>query len=425
MKLIIHQAQIADPASPLFGSLQDLLIENGIIQTIAKNIEANADMHINMEGLVVSPGWLDPFAHCCDPGFEYRETLETGAAAAAGGAYTDIMVLPNTNPVVHSKSQVEYIRQKNQFLPATLHPIGAVTKNAEGTELAEMYDMRASGALAFSDGLNSIQSPGIMVKALQYVKAFDGTIIQLPGYQGIGPHGLMNEGIMSMRLGMPGKPAMAEELMVSRDIELVKYTGSRIHFTGISTARSLALIQQAKEDGLNITCSVTPYHLFFCDEDLASYDTNLKVNPPLRTIADRQALRDGLIKGWIDCIASHHIPHNYDHKVLEFEYAKNGMTGLETGYAVLQTLFPQLSAATWVNLFCTAPRRIFGLEQPRLAEGATARISLFQPGREWTVDATQQRSKSRNTAFDGKTLLGKPAGTILGSIVSLTENKPA
>jgi dihydroorotase len=418
MKLLIQQAQIADPHSPFHGTLQDVFIVDGVIRNIGTHLTDEANQTIAQHGLQVSPGWMDVFAHFNDPGQEYKETLETGAAAAAAGGYTDVMLLPNTQPVLHSKTQIEYIIQRNRQLPVTLHPIGAITKNAEGKELAEMYDMRQSGALAFSDGLHPVQSAGLLIKALQYVLPFGGTIIQIPDDTSIGRHGLMNEGITSTRLGLPGKPAMAEEIMVARDIKLARYAGSKLHFTGVSTAKSLEYIGRAKQAGLAVTCSVTPYHLFFSEEDLVGYDTNLKVSPPLRTTADRDALREGLRNGTIDCIASHHQPQDYDHKIVEFEYAHTGMSGLETSFGVVASLFPDISAARLAELFSINPRRIFGLEPCTLLKDTPARLTLFTHDA-WTVDTQKFYSKSTNTAFAGQTLRGKPLGIINGEKIFL------
>src|SRR5687767_7315696 len=291
MKVLIQQVHITDPSSPLHGTIQDILIDSGIIRDIQPTLSAQADQVISGNNLHCSPGWVDVFANFNDPGYEFKETLETGAAAAAAGGYTDVFVIPNTKPAIDSKSQAEYISRRSRTLPVTIHPIGAVTKNTEGKELAEMYDMRASGAIAFSDGLNPVQSAGLLLKALQYVKAFDGIIIQIPDDKSVGMNGLMHEGIVSTRLGLPGKPMMAEELLVARDIKLARYAGSKLHFTGVSSPKSLEYIKRAKDGGIQVTCSVTPYHLFFCDEDLMNYDTNLKVYPPVRSKPDMQALR--------------------------------------------------------------------------------------------------------------------------------------
>ncbi|MEO6135157.1 MAG: dihydroorotase, partial [Ginsengibacter sp.] len=232
MKVLLKKATVLSPSSPFHGNTRDILIDNGIISKIATNLSDEADHVIENDNLFVSPGWMDCFANFCDPGQEFRETLATGSKAAAAGGFTDVILIPNTQPVISGKGQVEYVIQKGKSYPVTIHPLGSVTKNAEGKELAEMYDMYQTGAIAFSDGLQPVQSSGILQKALEYVLAIDATIIQLPDDKSIGTHGLMNEGEVSTRLGLPGKPALAEELMIARDIELARYTGSKIHFTG-------------------------------------------------------------------------------------------------------------------------------------------------------------------------------------------------
>lgn len=420
MKILIKQAKIVDPASPFNGHLADIFIENGIISKIGSSLAEIADKEIAVNGLHASPGWIDVFANFADPGYEFKETLETGAAAAAAGGFTDVMVIPNTNPVVHNKSGVEYIAQKSKSLPVNIHPIGAITRNTEGKELAEMYDMKSSGAIAFSDGLNCVQSAGLLVKALQYVKAFNGILIQLPDDKSINPYGLMNEGVISTQMGLQGKPVLSEELIVSRDIKLARYAEAKIHFTGISSKKSVEYIKKGKVDGVSVSCSVTPYHLFFCDEDLESYDTNLKVNPPLRTKEDRTALINAIVDGTVDCIASHHLPHEYDSKVLEFENAKFGMIGLETVYAVLNTVVPDLSQERIVMLLALNPGRIFGLSTSSIMQGNKATITLFDPFRKWTVTPADIKSKSSNSPFIGKELTGRVCGIINGDKIMLS-----
>jgi len=418
MKILVKGIRIIDPASPFHQQQKNILIRDGQIVSISE-ADQEADRVIDIPGLCASPGWLDVFAHFGDPGLEYLETAETGARAAAAGGYTDVMILPNTKPVLHGKSGIEYLVGKNSSLPVNLHPIGAITKNAEGKELAEMYDMHASGAVAFSDGTCTVQAAGLLLKALQYVKAIDKTIIQLPDDRSISATGLMNEGIVSTQLGLPGKPAIAEELMVRRDIELAQYTGSKLHITGVAAAGAIALIREARASGLPVTCSVTPYHLFFTDADLVQYDTNLKVNPPLRTAADRAALQAGVMDGTVDCIASHHLPFDNDHKMVEFEYAGFGMIGLETVFAVLRTAMPALSLERIVALLSTNPRKLFGLPQASIAEGNPAAISLFHPDAAWTPAGFQ--SRSANSPFKGVTLHGRPYGIIHKDTLFLSE----
>lgn len=412
MRVLLQKVLIADTNSPYDGSVKDILIVDGTIAQIADDITSDTaeTTVLTANGAIVSSGWVDIFSHFCDPGFEYRETLATGAAAAAAGGFTQVFTLPNTQPGITSKTQVEYIVEKSKPLPITIQPLGAVSKLIEGKELSEMYDMRLSGAVAFSDGLQAIQSSGLLLKALQYIKAFDGVIVQLPHDKSIGSFGLVNEGIVSTQLGLPGIPAIAEELMVKRDIDLLEYTDSKLHITGITTANSVAIIAAAKAHGLAISCSVTPYHVLFCDEDLVEYDTNLKTNPPLRCRADMMALRQAVLDGQIDCIASHHLPQNWDSKTCEFEYAKHGMIGLQTAFANINQLLPSLSNAQLADLFSKNARHIFGLPQATIVEGGVAEMTIFTRSGDTLLTKVSNKSKSANTPQLNTSLQGEVIG---------------
>lgn len=419
MHILLKNVKIIAPSSPLHGQQKDISIQNGIIQQVADNLEDARATVISGNNLHVSAGWMDVFAHFCDPGQEHKEDLQSGIKAAATGGYTTVMIVPNTQPALHTKPQIEYVLSRSRHSAATVLPIGAATKNLEGTGLAEMYEMQQAGAVAFSDGLKPLQSPGLMLKALQYIKAFDGTLIQLPDDQSISAHGLMNEGIYSTQLGMPGKPALAEELIIQRDIELAKYTDSRIHFTGISTRKSVELIAAAKAAGIKVTCSVTPYHLSLTDARLIDYDTHLKVNPPLRTADDVKALQEAVLHGTIDCIATHHLPQDWDAKQVEFEYARNGMIGLESTFGVIRQYLPQLPLEQLINMLTTHPRNIFGLPQPLVQEGATANLTIFDPETSWQFTTAHIASRSKNSAYIGEQLKGKVHATVNGPVFHL------
>jgi dihydroorotase len=409
MNILLKQVLIADPNSPFNRQQVDIFIENNLIKQIGSLHDASAEIVINEPDLIVSPGWVDVFANFCEPGFEYKETLETGSSCAAAGGFTRVFALPNTKPVIDNKSMIEYVALKSGGLPIFIHPMGAISQKTEGNTLAEMYDMRNSGAVAFTDGIHPVQSSGLFLKALQYVKAFNGVLIQVPIDQSIGASGLMNEGIVSTQLGLPGIPAISEESMLKRDIDLVRYTDSKLHFTGISSSQSLQLIKDAKTEGLSVTCSVTPYHLFFCDEDLHDYNTYLKVNPPLRTRKDMLALREGIIDGTIDCIASHHFPQDWDHKVCEFEYAAFGMTGLQTAFSAVNHLMKDLSNDRLIDLFSNNARNIFGLPSSIIKEGNNAELTIFNK----TATALfNNKSKSSNSAFAKITLQGLVKGIV-------------
>ncbi len=411
MKILLQQVKIADPDSPHNGNIKDILIVDGIIKLIDNSLNDESAEIVEAKNVIVTPGWVDIFSHACDPGYEYKETLETCAAAAAAGGYTQIFTLPDNDPVTDNKTQVEYVKQKSNSLKIQVHPLGGVTKKKEGVTLAEMYDMHQSGAVAFTDGLQPLQYAGLMLKSLQYVKAFNGVIIQVPQDKTISSGGLINEGLISTKLGLPGLPSIAEEIIIARDTELADYTNSALHFTGISTIKSVELINAAKAKGLKVTCSVTPYHLFFCDEDLQSYNTNLKVNPPLRDRKNMMALRQAVSDDKIDCIASHHIPQDWDNKTCEFEYAKFGMIGLQTAYAAVKAVLPELTDQQITNLFSINARKIFNLHTSTIKEGNVAEITLFNNG-EFILKKENIKSKSHNSPFINIPLKGNVIGVI-------------
>ena len=393
----------------------DILIRDGRITEIAPSIEPGKTENLEIldaDAGYVSPGWVEIFSDFADPGYEFKEDLSTGSAAAFAGGFTHVFLLPSTHPVVDNKSQVRYIIEKAARLPVNLYPIGAISKGLEGKELSEMYDMAASGAIAFSDGKAPLQSAGLLLKALQYVKANDGVLIQLPFDNTIGTFGLINEGITSTRLGLPGLPAIAEELMIQRDIELVRYTESKLHFTGISSKKSMDLIAAAKQEGLPVTCSVTPHHLLFTDEDLIGYDTNLKLNPPLRGREDRDALREGVKNGVIDMVATHHFAEHSDDKVREFEYAKNGMIGLQTSFSVLMEAMPDITPERVVELLSLMPRTVFGLDTGTLKVGQMADLTIFHPTKNSTFTKQDNKSKAANSPYFDRPLTGKVLATI-------------
>ena len=412
MKILIKKAQITDKNCRFYNETKDILIEHGIVKAIENEIIADADETIETDNLCISPSWVDVFADFADQGFEQRESLQTGAKAALAGGYGHVFLIPNTKPVIQNKPQVSYLVEQGKQLPVNIYPIGAISKNIEGKDLAEMYEMKMTGSIAFSDGTQPLQSAGLLLKALQYVIAIDGTIIQIPIDKSIVAFGLMTEGVVSTQMGLPGSPALAEVLQLKRDLDLLRYTNSKIHFTGISTAESVALIAAAKAEGLNVTCSVTPYHLFFCDEDLQGYNTNLKVNPPLRNRSDMMALRTAVEAGIIDCIATHHIPHNWDNKTCEFEYAAAGMIGLQTSFAIFNTVFHQLPNERITDLLSNNARTIFNLPNEPLAIGTAADFTLFTRQQHTILSKATNKSKSANSALLDVELNGKVIGVL-------------
>lgn len=413
MQVHIRKARVIDPQSSFHDKVVDLLVEDGVIKNIAASINSKASTVIEAKGLCVSPGWVDVFADYREPGFEHKETIHSGLAAAAAGGFTDVLLTPNTQPALSTKSGIQFVLQKAGGNVVSLHPIGAATQNTEGKDLAEMLDMRANGAVAFSDGWKPVQQAHLMLKALEYVKAFHGTLIQLPVDASLASGGLMNEGVVSTGLGMAGVPALAESIMIHRDLELLRYTGSKLHITGISTAESVEMIRKAKAEGLSVTCSVTPYHLALTDDALTGYDSAFKVSPPLRTEADRMALITGLNDGTIDCIASHHRPHEWDAKAKEFEYASDGMAVQENAFNILwDTLKEYISIERLVEAMTIMPRVIFGLQAQEITKGHKAVMTIFTTSGSDILTEKNARSTATNNPFIGKKLSGKILGII-------------
>jgi len=421
MTILLRQVKIADQHSPFNGQVKDILLQDAVLISIQDHYEGKADQIVDIPGTIVSTGWIDPFTHFCDPGYEHRETLVTGAAAAQAGGFTTVFVVPNTQPVVDNKTQVNYIIQQNQQLPIHVLPIGALSKKIEGKDLSEMIDMHHAGAVASSDGLYPVQSTLLFLKALQYVKTFDGVVIQMPIDKSLGSLGLMNEGITSTQLGLPGIPAIAEELMIARDIELLKYTNSKLHITGVSTAKGMALIEAGKKVGLALTCSVTPYHLYFNETDLTTYDTLLKVFPPLRTKSDQAALLDAVERGVVDCISSHHQPQDWDGKTIEFEYAKAGIASIETTYSTINHLLPKLKEDAIANLLSNNARSIFNLGSKTIQEGQVVELTMFNRDIETTQSKLASKSKSANNPFWDKPLKGKVVATYVKGKLHLNQ----
>lgn len=413
MNILLQQARIIDGVSE--SQPQDILIRDGQIAAIADRIDVEKNMQVwSSPHLCVSPGWLDVGVQTGDPGFEHREDLKTAASAAVKGGFTAIAPFPNTQPPVHSKSEILYIKNNTADSKVHFYPIGAVSQECAGKDLAELFDMHAAGAVAFSDGKNSVQDAGLLLRAMQYVRAFNGLIINEPHHKNIAAAGQMHEGATSTSLGLKGLPSLAEEIMVQRDLSLLEYAEARLHIHLVSTAGSVAMIRAAKKAGLQVTCSVAVANLFFTDAELHDFDSNWKVLPPLRAQSDADALIEGLIDGTIDFIVSNHNPWDEESKNLEFPYAEFGMTGLETVFALCRTYGEKkLPLLLLVEKLSLAPRRILGLPVPKIKIGAVAELTVFDPTESYTFSAEHTGSKSRNTPFFGRMLQGKVLGTVV------------
>ncbi|HQV39900.1 MAG: dihydroorotase [Flavobacteriales bacterium] len=418
--VLLRQVKVLDPGGPLHDTVTDLQIVDGRITKAGAKLPKGQGEVVEIEGLHVSPGWVDLRAHFRDPGEEYKEGLTNGLDAAAAGGFTAVAVLPNTAPPVDQRATVEYLLRKGQDHAVRVLPLGALTKGLKGEQLAELYDMHQAGAVAFTDDVSPARNTRLMLLALQYVKNFDGRVMAFAQDAHLSAQGQMHEGVMSTRLGMRGIPAMAGSIQLARDLELLEYTGSRLHVDVVSTAEEVELIRRAKAKKLNVTASVAAHHLLLDDGCLRGFDTNYKVMPPLRDPAHIEALREGVKDGTIDSIVSDHRPEDTEHKKVEFAQAAFGMIGLETAYSVANTaLKSRMTARRIVERFCQGPRAALGLSVPHLVEGEMAEITLFAPEHQWMFSDKDIVSRSRNTPFIGHRFTGKALGVVANGQVKL------
>jgi len=409
MEFLIRSAQIIDKHSPFHQSQKDILVSNGIIKKIDNHIDFDGQV-VQADDLKVSVGWLDMRAHYQDPGHEHKEDLESGCAVAAAGGFTDVVLLPNTQPVTSSKNAISYYLKWNKGSAVQLHPMAAVSIGCEGKELTEMIDLHTAGAVAFGDGLRPIWHTDIMLKGLQYLQKFDGLLMNKPEDEMLTAFGHMNEGKASTLMGLKGMPILSESIMIERDLKLLQYAGGKLHFTMISSKESVELIREAKARGLKVTCDTGINYLKFTDEDLSDYDTHLKVNPPYRTESDRQALIDAVKDGTIDCLVSDHIPQDEESKKLEFDLADFGSSNQQTVYSVLFEIFGD-KATDYLELITSNPRKLLNLGSPSIQEGQTACLTLFNSG-SWILNASTNKSKSVASPLFGKSLKGKIIGIV-------------
>ncbi|MGY5352887.1 dihydroorotase [Wenyingzhuangia sp. IMCC45533] len=417
MDILLKSATIFDPKSSFHNNTLDVLIENGLISKIEKNISCPENAkEINLENLTVSQGWFDASVSFGEPGYEDRETIENGLQVAAKSGFTKVGLNSNCYPLTDSKSIVNFLKSKSFGTGVDILPIGSLTKESKGTDIAELYDMQQAGAIAFYDYKKGIENATILKIALQYTQSFEGLVMSFPNNCNIAGEGIVNEGIHSTRLGLKGIPSLAEELQVSRDLFLLEYTGGKLHIPTISTAKSVALIREAKLKGLNVSCSVTANHLVLTDDKLKSFDANYKVMPPLRTPSDVTALIEGLKDGTVDFITSDHDPIDIENKKLEFSNALNGSIGLES---LFTSLVDVLGIDLLIEKITTAPVTIFGLEPASIKVGNKANLSLFTTEGTGIFDESQILSTSKNSAYLGNKTTGKVYGSFNNNILTL------
>ncbi len=405
--ILITSATLVSAAHPLHMSTVDVLIKNGKIEKLAKQIKSDDKklQQIDAKGSFLALGFFDLNVNFGEPGYETKEDIATGSAAAAAGGFTAVAVQPNTNPPIHSRSEVALIVNTAKGNLVDVYPIGAISRKREGKELAELFDMKLTGAVAFSDGNHAVQQAGLMGRALLYAKGFQGLIMSHPEDDSIAGGNKMNEGEVSTYLGMKGNPNLAESIMVSRDLFLAEYNEAAIHFSTISTEESVDLIKKAKAKGLKVTCDVAAHNLVFTDEEVKGFDSNYKVNPPLRTKKDIKALLKGLKDGTIDAIVSQHTPHEIEFKNVEFQIAYDGIIASQTVLPLL--VKAGLSPEAIVEKLSVGPRKVLSLPVPSLEEGADANLVLFSTDKKWIFDAKTNKSKAANSPLFGQELTGK------------------
>jgi len=415
MNFLLKAATVIDPTSPFHNKSVDILIENGIITDINNSLKVpNSIKEITLDNLHVSQGWFDSSISFGEPGYEERETIAHGLEVAAKSGFTHIALQPQTLPITDTSASIGFLKSKSLDNAVTLHPIGALTVKSEGVDMAELFDMKQAGAIAFGDYKKAVENPNLLKIALLYAQNFDGMVLSFPQENQIAGNGIVNEEEQSTLLGLKGIPALAEELQITRDLFLLEYTGGKLHIPTISTAKSVGLIKEAKAKGLQVSCSVSVHHLILTDKELTTFDTSYKVLPPLRTQKDIDALLEGIKDGTIDMITSDHQPMDIEHKKVEFDNAKYGTIGLESTFGILNSKF----STEKVIEMLTKGKAIFNIEDTTIDKGNSANLSLFNPEGDSVFDKNDILSTSQNSAFVKRSIRGNTYGILAnGKIV--------
>ncbi|MFZ2907149.1 MAG: dihydroorotase [Cyclobacteriaceae bacterium] len=405
MKILIQAAKILDTNSPFHKKEKNVLLQNGRITEIGdKNYQA--DKVIKAEGMILSTGWFDLGTFIGDPGLEHKEDLESGTRAAVAGGFTEIAMLPNTMPAIQTKNDINYLTRANESRLLQIHPLASVTKNNKGEELTEMIDLHEAGAVGFTDGLKSVWHTDIFLKSLQYLQKFDGVLVDHAEDIWLNMFGQMHEGLQSTMLGLKGMPRISEEVAISRNLKLLAYAGGRLHVSKLSTSKSVGLVRSAKSK-MNVTCDIAAYQALLTDTMLSGFDTNYKVNPPLRETTDNHALIKGLNDGTIDVICSGHVPHDEESKSIEFDHADAGIINVQTFASNLVALAELVSWEILIEKITINPRKILNLEVPVIDVDAKANLTLLDPAATWVLDEKTNLSKSKNSPWFGQTITGK------------------